>query len=78
MSVDDLGPAVANIFDSYEVYAGHEIGLVTEFVSVKDMSEIMAAAYISKNARQNVANRPHRLKERKYQWNGGSNKRIHS
>ena len=48
MSVDDLGPAVANIFDSYEVYAGHEIGLVTEFVSVKDMSEIMAAAYISK------------------------------
>ena len=48
MSVDDLGPAVANIFDSYQVYAGHEIGLVTEFVSVKDMSEIMAEAYISK------------------------------
>ena len=47
MSVDDLGPAVANIFDSYQVYAGHELGLVTEFVSVKEMSEILADAYMS-------------------------------
>jgi hypothetical protein len=29
MSVDELGPAVANIMDSYEVYAGHEIALMT-------------------------------------------------
>ena len=25
-----LGPAVANIFDSYEVYAGHEVGLIAD------------------------------------------------
>mmetsp|Transcript_4794 Transcript_4794/g.10658 ORF Transcript_4794/g.10658 Transcript_4794/m.10658 type:complete len:784 (-) Transcript_4794:145-2496(-) len=47
MSVDDLGPAVASIFDSYQVYAGHEIGLVTEFVSVKEMTDILADAYIA-------------------------------
>jgi hypothetical protein len=34
MSVEDLGTAVANIFDSYQVYAGHEIGLVTYFVMI--------------------------------------------
>jgi hypothetical protein len=44
MSVEDLGPAVANVFDSYQVYAGHEIGLVTDFVSVKELTEIMQSA----------------------------------
>lgn len=41
MSIDDLGPAVANIFDSYQVYAGHEIGLVTDFVTVKEVRDII-------------------------------------
>ena len=39
MSVDELGPAVANIFDSYQVYAGHEIGLVTDFVTIEEVAE---------------------------------------
>ncbi|KAL9185015.1 hypothetical protein ACHAXT_002792 [Thalassiosira profunda] len=30
MSAESLGPAVANIFDSYEVYAGHEVGLIAD------------------------------------------------
>ncbi|CAB9496847.1 NmrA-like family domain-containing protein 1 [Seminavis robusta] len=41
MSVDDLGPAVSNIFDSYQVYAGHEIGLVTDFVSVSEIRDML-------------------------------------
>ena len=40
MSVDELGPAVASIFDSYECFAGHEIGLVTDFVTVSEVQEI--------------------------------------
>jgi hypothetical protein len=40
MSVDELGPAVANIFDSYQCFAGHEIGLVTDFVMVSEVQEI--------------------------------------
>lgn len=41
MSIDDLGPAVANIFDSFQVYAGHELGLVTDFASYSDFKEMM-------------------------------------
>ena len=41
MSIEDLGPAVANIFDSYQVYSGHEIGLVTDFASYMDFKEMM-------------------------------------
>jgi hypothetical protein len=41
MSVDDLGPAVSNIFDSYQVYAGHEIGLVTDFVTVAEIRDML-------------------------------------
>lgn len=41
MNIDDLGPAVANIFDSYQVYAGHEIGLVTDFVSVAEVRDMI-------------------------------------
>lgn len=43
MSVDDLGPAVSNIFDSYQVYAGHEIGLVTDFVTVAEICDALNA-----------------------------------
>jgi uncharacterized protein YbjT (DUF2867 family) len=41
MSVDEIGPAVANIFDSYEVFAGHEIGLVTDFVTAHEVKEVI-------------------------------------
>lgn len=40
MSVEELGTAVANIFDSYQCFAGHEIGLVTDFVTVSEVQEI--------------------------------------
>lgn len=46
MSVDDLGPAVANIFDSYQVYAGHEIALVTDFVSVNDVRDVIEDVFL--------------------------------
>ncbi|KAL7542655.1 hypothetical protein ACHAXR_011962 [Thalassiosira sp. AJA248-18] len=39
MSAESLGPAVANIFDSYEVYSGHEIGLVSDILSIKEATE---------------------------------------
>jgi nucleoside-diphosphate-sugar epimerase len=40
MSVDELGTAVAKIFDSYQCFAGHEIGLVTDFVTVSEVQAI--------------------------------------
>jgi hypothetical protein len=40
MSVEELGPAVANIFDSYQCFAGREIGLVTDFIPVSQVQEI--------------------------------------
>jgi len=46
MSVDDLGPAVANIFDSYQVYAGHEIGLVTDFVTAKEVRDVIQEVFL--------------------------------
>jgi nucleoside-diphosphate-sugar epimerase len=46
MSIDDLGPAVANIFDSYQVYAGHEVGLVTDFVSVADVRDMIEDVFL--------------------------------
>lgn len=46
MSVDDLGPAVSNIFDSYQVYAGHEIGLVTDFVTVSEIKDILNSVLV--------------------------------
>jgi len=47
MSVDELGPAVANIFDSYQVYAGHEIGLVTDFVTMSEAAEMIKDVFFS-------------------------------
>ena len=41
MCAEALGPAVANIFDSYEVYAGHEVGLVTRILSLEEATEIV-------------------------------------
>eukprot|EP01083_Nonionella_stella_P236234 829894_1 len=41
MSVESLGPTVANIFDSYEVYSGHEIGLMTDIMSIDKATEIV-------------------------------------
>lgn len=49
MSVDDLGPAVASIFDSYQVYAGHEVGLVTDFVSVAEVRDIIEDVFLQEN-----------------------------
>ena len=46
MSVDYLGEAVANIFNSYQVYAGHEIGLVTDLVSYSDVKDIVENAMV--------------------------------
>lgn len=45
MSVEELGPAVANIFDSYECFAGHEIGLVTDFVSTREVQSIIQEVF---------------------------------
>jgi hypothetical protein len=41
MSVEELGPAVANIFDSYECFAGHEIGLMTDFVTAHEVKGML-------------------------------------
>ena len=45
MSIDDLGPAVANIFDSYQCYAGHEIGLVTDVVTIREATEMIKEVF---------------------------------
>ena len=46
MSVEDLGPAVATIFDSYQCFAGHEIGLVTDFLPVSKVQEILQDVFL--------------------------------
>ncbi|GKY92180.1 NmrA-like domain-containing protein 1 [Mayamaea pseudoterrestris] len=46
MSIDDLGPAVANVFDSYQVYAGHEIGLVTDFVTISEVKDMINEVFM--------------------------------
>lgn len=38
---------MANIFDSYEVYAGHEVGLVTDFLSLEEATEFVQQMYSS-------------------------------
>lgn len=55
MSVDDLGPAVANIFDSYQVYAGHEIGLVTDFVTAQEVRDIIEEVFLSEESKTSGA-----------------------
>jgi hypothetical protein len=45
MSVEELGRAVANIFDSYECYAGHEIGLVTDFVNTHEVKNMLQEVF---------------------------------
>ena len=50
MSVDDLGPAVANILDSYEVYAGHEIALTTDMLSLKEASDMIKEVFFETNS----------------------------
>jgi hypothetical protein len=45
MSVEELGPAVAKIFDSYQVYAGHEVGLCTDFLPISEVQEIIQEAF---------------------------------
>lgn len=45
MSTEELGIAVANIFDSYEVYAGHEIGLVADILTLEKATEIVEQVF---------------------------------
>lgn len=45
MSIDDLGPCVANIFDSYQCYAGHEVGLVTNIVTIREAAEMIKEVF---------------------------------
>lgn len=40
ISVNELGPAVATIFDSFEVFSGHELALLTNFVAVEQAEEV--------------------------------------
>jgi hypothetical protein len=48
MSVEELGPAVANIFDSYQLYAGREIGLVTDYVTISEAVKVVIATMYRK------------------------------
>jgi hypothetical protein len=52
MSVQELGPAVANIFDSYQVYAGHEIALVTDFVTLSEAAEMIQDVFFSETVKE--------------------------
>jgi len=55
MSVDELGPAVANIFDSYQVFAGHEIALMTDFVTITEVAEMIKETfYEERDSKGNV------------------------
>jgi hypothetical protein len=51
-----LGFAVANIFDSYECFAGHEIGLVTDFVTVSEVQEILQDVFTQHTVEMETVN----------------------
>mmetsp|Transcript_4585 Transcript_4585/g.6785 ORF Transcript_4585/g.6785 Transcript_4585/m.6785 type:complete len:724 (+) Transcript_4585:92-2263(+) len=66
MSVEELGPAVANIFDSYEVYAGREIGLVTDYVTISEAVEVVIdTMYREEDSAGNITMRKVNKKETK-------------
>ena len=46
MSIDELGPAVADIMDSYEMYAGHLVALLTDEISSKRVLDISKEASV--------------------------------
>jgi len=48
VSLDELGPAVANILDSYEVYAGHEIALITDVLSLSEATDIIENVFFER------------------------------
>lgn len=58
MSVDVLGQAVANIFDSYEVFAGHEIALMTDILSLREASGIINEVFFGRKYATVTANEP--------------------
>lgn len=63
MSVEELGPAVANIFDSYQMYAGHELGLVTDYVTISEAVEtIKETVYKETDVEGNTTTRKVRRK----------------
>ena len=49
MSIEELGSAVANIFDSYEVYSGHEVGLITDILSLEEATEIVEKVFFDQH-----------------------------
>lgn len=66
MSVEELGPAVANIFDSYQLYAGREIGLVTDYVTISEAVEVVIdTMYREEDSAGNVVLRKVNKKETK-------------
>lgn len=66
MSVEELGPAVANIFDSYQLYAGREIGLVTDYVTISEAVEVVIDTMCrEEDSAGNVVMRKVKMKETK-------------
>ena len=66
MSVEELGPAVANIFDSYQLYAGREIGLVTDYVTISEAVKVVIDTMCrEEDSAGNVIMRKVKMKETK-------------
>ena len=66
MSVEELGPAVANIFDSYQVFSGREIGLVTDYVTISEAVEVIVETmYREEDSAGNITTRKVKKKETK-------------
>ena len=66
ISIDDLGPAVANIFDSYEVYAGHEIGLITDVLSFSEANDIIRTVFFETKEDAELGSIPESLDQSSY------------
>jgi len=46
---EDLGAAVVRIFQSYELYAGHEIALISDIISINEAQEIIEEIFFTEN-----------------------------
>jgi hypothetical protein len=64
----DLGAAVVRIFQSYELYAGHEIALISDIISVTEAQEIIEQVFFTEEESKGQGGKLDRVTMVKDDW----------
>jgi len=64
----DLGAAIVRIFQSYELYAGHEIALISDIISVNEAQDIIEQVFFTDNESKCEADKLDRITIVKDDW----------